>query len=192
MRIWKCVLWAILVCAASASAAISQTPEQINIATAAAHNICGNITIKDVHGKETQTQLKGDVQAGIKGILKNFVDVGGKGVGSISQQEFDGLSRDAAATVLQKGVDCRERIFTMLVNRLPPQPIPPRQQSTPIPRQAPRPVRAERCCIYRLGWCSPWGIGPIVATPDSLQTDAPLGTICFCQRYQGEVGQDCP
>jgi hypothetical protein len=179
MRIWKCVLWAILVCATSASAAISQTPEQINIATAAAHNIC-------------QTQLKGDVQAGIKGILKNFVEVGREGVGSISQQEFDGLSRDAAATVLQKGVDCRERIFTMLVNRLPPQPIPPRQQSTPIPRQAPRPVRAERCCIYRLGWCSPWGIGPIAATPDSLQTDAPLGTICFCQRYQGEVGQDCP
>jgi hypothetical protein len=129
MRHWTCVPLAILICAASASAANSQTPEQINVATAAAHNICDNITIKDVHGKETQTQLKGEVEAGVKGILKNFVDVGGKGEGSISQQEFDGLSRDAAATVLQKGVDCRERIFTMLVNRLPPQPTPP------IPRE---------------------------------------------------------
>jgi hypothetical protein len=186
----NCALLAILLCAASASAAISQqlTGDQLKTFDATARSICESV--KEARGRKSEAQLQGDVQAKVGGLLGKVVDVGGGAKGAISREEFEGLSQEATATALQADRDCRERVFNKLVDKLS---APAQLQYTPrSPHQSPgvpQQSRAERCCIYRLGWCKPWGLEP--GRNARTVTYSELNTLCYCQGWPGTT-QDCP
>jgi hypothetical protein len=61
-------------------------------------------------------------------------------------------------------------------------------QPSPEPTQQ---FRAERCCIYRLGWCKPWQLRPGRGAPEA-EYYAALNSVCYCVDEKGSVGQYCP
>src|SRR5262245_56624933 len=114
MRLWKCALLAMTVCAASASETASQqlSADQLKTFFDAARILCE--TVKEARGQRTGSELQADVQAKARGFCK-FLDVGGGAKGTIDRETFEGLSREATASLLEGDRDCRERIANKLL-----------------------------------------------------------------------------
>jgi hypothetical protein len=81
-----------------------------------ATSICN--TVKEAKGQKTDLQLEGEVKAQLSGLLGKVLDVGGASKGSLTREEFEGLSRDATATALEGDRGCRERVFNRMFDKL--------------------------------------------------------------------------
>jgi hypothetical protein len=114
MRVWKGALWAILIWAATASAAISQqfTRDELNWLVERAHDLCD--AVKEARGKKSGTQLEAGAEAKVGGLFGKLVDVGGGTTATISREQFEGLSQEATAAALEGDRKCRERMVTKL------------------------------------------------------------------------------
>jgi hypothetical protein len=104
---------------ASISSALAQeqlSSQQVQMIRDTAASICN--TIKEAKGQRSDVQLEGDVKAQLGGLVGKFVDVAGSGKGSLSREEFEGLSRDATAAALEGDRGCRERVFDKMFDKL--------------------------------------------------------------------------
>jgi hypothetical protein len=63
-------------------------------------------------------QLQGDIKAQVGGLVDKVGESGAGGVGSLTREEFDGLSRSATAVALEGDRGCRERVFNKMFDRL--------------------------------------------------------------------------
>jgi len=90
--------------------------QQIQIIRDTAAAICN--TIKEAKGQKNDVQIAGDVQLKLNGLIGKVVNVGAAGGGSITREEFEGLSRDAAASALEGDRGCRERVFNKMFDKL--------------------------------------------------------------------------
>jgi tetratricopeptide (TPR) repeat protein len=91
-------------------------PQQIQIARDTATSICD--TVKEAKGQKTNVQIQGDVNAKLNGFLGKIADLGVSTKGSLTREEFDGLSQDATATALEGDRGCRERVFNKMFDKL--------------------------------------------------------------------------
>jgi len=91
-------------------------PQQIKIIQDTAASICN--TVSQAKGTKTTAELQGEVTAKLRGVVGNFVDLGTSGQGSISVDEFEGLTRDATAEAFKGDQGCRERVFNKMFDRL--------------------------------------------------------------------------
>src|SRR6516164_528129 len=105
---------------ASISSALAQqlNSQQIQMIRDTAASICN--TIKEAKGQKSDVQIEGDVKAQLGGLVGKVVDLGGAGKGSLSREEFEGLSRDATAAALEGDRGCRERVFDKMFDKLTP------------------------------------------------------------------------
>ena len=108
----------VLACSLSISAASGQqlNPQQIQLIRDTAASICN--TVKDTKGQKTDLQLEGDVKAQLNGLVGKIVDVGGAGKGSLTREEFEGLSREATGSALESDRGCRERVFDKMFDKI--------------------------------------------------------------------------
>jgi hypothetical protein len=90
--------------------------QQIQLIKDTAGTICN--TVGAVKGQKTDFQIQGDVKAQLNGLIGKVVDVGGSTKGSLSREEFEGLTRDATATALEGDRGCRERVFNKMFDKL--------------------------------------------------------------------------
>jgi hypothetical protein len=113
----KLYLFAALVWYISPSAASAQqlNPQQIQIIKDTAASICN--TVKEAKGQKSESQIQGDVTAKLNGLVGKVIDIGGSGKGSLNDEQFEGLSRDATATALEGDRSCRERLFDKMFDR---------------------------------------------------------------------------
>jgi hypothetical protein len=129
MTHWKIGLGlcAVLVWGVSVPAASGQqlNQQQIQIIRDTAASICN--TVKEARGQKSDVQIQGDVKAQLNGLVGKVVDVGGSGKGSITREEFEGLSREATATALGDDRSCRERLFNKMFDKLSFEPAKPRE-----------------------------------------------------------------
>ena len=132
-RLWQCAI--ILVCTATASAAMSQqlTGDQLQQIVV----ICE--AVKDARGQKTASQLQGEVEAKAAGLLGSVFNVGGGTKGTISREKFEGLTQQATAELLKASLDCRERMATRLFDAIRNN---PQATSTPQVKAAPA-VKSE-------------------------------------------------
>src|SRR5262245_43214608 len=112
------VAWSAILSPASAQL----NREQIQIINDTAASICG--TVREAKGRKSDVQLQGDVNANLAGLVGKVVNIGGSGKGSLTREEFEGLSRDATATALEGDRGCRERVFNKMFDRLAEAPKP--------------------------------------------------------------------
>jgi hypothetical protein len=117
MRYHKPVLGLCFVLAwAAASAQAQLNQDQIQNIKDMAASICN--TVSEAKGHKSDLQIQGDVTAKLGGLIGKVVDVGGSGKGSLSREDFEGLSRDATAAALEGDRGCRERVFTKMFDKL--------------------------------------------------------------------------
>ncbi len=111
-------LCAALACGVGFSAASAEqlNRQQIQLIQDTAASICN--TVKEAKGQKTDLQLEGEVKAQLTGLLGKVLDVGGSSKGSLSREQFEGLSRDATATALEGDRGCRERVFNKMFDKL--------------------------------------------------------------------------
>lgn len=119
MTLWKAepyvcaaLVWCITPVAASAQ---QLNPQQIQVIKDTAASICN--TVKEAKGQKSESQIQGDVTAKLNGLVGKVIDIGGSGKGSLNDEEFEGLSRDATATALEGDRSCRERLFNKMFDR---------------------------------------------------------------------------
>jgi hypothetical protein len=62
------------------------------------------------------------------GLAGRLADIGGAGKGSVSREQFEGLSRDATATALEGDRGCRERVFDKMLDKYNPASMDEREQ----------------------------------------------------------------
>ena len=91
-------------------------PQQIQTIKDTAAAICN--TVKEARSQKDDLQIAGDVQLKLNGLIGNVVDVGGSGKGSLTREEFNGLSREATGTALEGDRGCRERVFNKMFDKL--------------------------------------------------------------------------
>jgi hypothetical protein len=89
--------------------------EQIDLIRRTANDVCN--TVREARGHQNSSQLEGEVQAKLSGLPGRLVDLGGSGKGSVRQEEFEGLTREATALALQGDRECRERLFNRMFDR---------------------------------------------------------------------------
>ena len=96
-----------LALAANISSAVAQqlNPAEIQIIRDTAASICN--TVKEAKGQKSDVQIEGDVKAQLGGLVGKLVDAGASGKGSLSREEFEGLSQDATAAALEGDRTCR-------------------------------------------------------------------------------------
>jgi hypothetical protein len=116
-----------LVSCASISPALAQqlNSQQIEVIRDTAASICN--TVKEAKGQKSDYQIEGDVKAQLGGLVGRLVDVVGSSKGSVSREEFEGLSRDATAAALEGDRGCRERLFDKMFDKLT---IPPSEKKS--------------------------------------------------------------
>lgn len=90
--------------------------QQIKIINDTAVSIC--TTVSEAKGTKTVTQLQGEVRAEVGGVIGKLADVGATGKGSISNEEFEGLTQEATAEALKAALGCRERVFNKMFDKL--------------------------------------------------------------------------
>jgi hypothetical protein len=113
LRVWVALTWALGV---SVTSAQQLNPQQLQIIRDTATSVCN--TIRDVKGQKNDLQIQGEVKTQLGGLIGKVFDVGGSGKGSLSREEFEGLSRDATATALEGDRGCRERVFNRMFDKL--------------------------------------------------------------------------
>jgi len=115
MTTWKPALaiCTVLASGGNISSGLAQqlSPQQIQGIQDTAASICNTVKAK---GQKTNVQSEGDVKAQLGGLVGKVVDIGGSGKGSLSREEFEGLSRDATAAALEGDRGCRERVFNKM------------------------------------------------------------------------------
>jgi hypothetical protein len=122
---------AMLAWAAGTLIAMAQelNPQQIQLIRDTAASICN--TVRDTKGVKNDLQIQGDIRGQLNGLVGRVVDIGGSGKGSISREDFEGLSRDATASALEGDRGCRERVFNKMFDRFgSAAPISPPTQTT--------------------------------------------------------------
>ena len=132
MRLWQ---WAtILVCTASASAAMGQqlTNDQVQ----QIFFLCQ--TVKETRGEKTERQLQAEVEAKAAGLFRSVFNVGGGSKGTISQEKFDGLTQQATAELLKGDRDCRKEMATRLYDAIRNNPQATTTKSAPQAQSAPK------------------------------------------------------
>jgi hypothetical protein len=80
-----------------------------------AADICYTV---EQRGQKSEAQLTGEVQAKVTGVVAKVADLRVKGSGKISSQEYQGVSQEALAAALTASVNCRERVFYKLVDKI--------------------------------------------------------------------------
>jgi hypothetical protein len=115
---WRLLIWIGLGCATSAASALAQqlNVDQINLIKQTAADICN--TVKEVRGVKTESEIQGDVQARLNGLLGKLVDLGVGAQGSTKTERFQGLTQDATAIAMQGDRECRERLFNKMFDKL--------------------------------------------------------------------------
>jgi hypothetical protein len=111
-------LCAVLVFGVAALTASAQqlNPPQIQLIEHTVASICN--TVKEARGHTSEFQLQDEVKARVGGLIGKVEDVGGASKGSLTREEFEGLSRDATATALEGDRGCRERVFNRMFDKL--------------------------------------------------------------------------
>jgi hypothetical protein len=109
---------AVLACSIRVPTVLAQqlNPQQIQLIEGTAASICN--TVKDAKGQKSDLALQGDVKAELGGLVGKVVNLGGSGKGSLTREEFEGLSREATAAALEGDRGCRERVFNRMFDRL--------------------------------------------------------------------------
>jgi hypothetical protein len=115
MSCWKIGLYAVLASGVSISAASAQlNPQQIQIIQDTAASICN--TVREAKGQNSDVRVQGDINAQLGGLLGKIAGASAKG--SLTKEEFEGLSRDATATAMEGDRGCRERVFNKMFDKL--------------------------------------------------------------------------
>ena len=91
-------------------------PRQIGLIKAAATSICD--TVKDITGQNTDILIEGTVMSGLGGLIGKMADVGSIATGSMSHDEFEGLTRDATTIASAGDRECRMQLFPKMVEAL--------------------------------------------------------------------------
>lgn len=91
-------------------------PEQILLIRETARDICQ--TVENADGSQTTVEIEGNISTEINGLLRRLANLGIEGGGSISSEEFEGLSREATAEAMTDSLECRERLFNTMFNAL--------------------------------------------------------------------------
>jgi hypothetical protein len=107
----------VLACGLGVVAASAQqlNPEQIQQIEYVTSFVC--TTVKQQKGSTSREQLQADVNAKIGGIVGKVIPLGAGVQGSVSNENYEGLSRDATATALEGDRGCRERVFNTMFDR---------------------------------------------------------------------------
>jgi hypothetical protein len=107
-------LCAVLACGFGIMAASAQqlNPEQIQQIEVVTASVC--TTVKEQKGSASGDQLQADVNAKIGGVVGKIIPLGGSVQGSMSHENYEGLSRDATAAALEGDRGCRERVFNKM------------------------------------------------------------------------------
>jgi hypothetical protein len=74
--------------------------------------------VKDITGQNTGILIKGTVMSGLGGLIGKMADAGSIAAGSMSHDEFEGLTRDATAIALDGDRECRMHLFPKMVEAL--------------------------------------------------------------------------
>jgi hypothetical protein len=91
-------------------------PRQIGLIKAAATSICD--TVKDITGQNTDILIKETVMSELGGLIGKMADVGSIATGSMSHDEFEGLTRDATTIASAGDRECRMQLFPKMVEAL--------------------------------------------------------------------------
>ena len=113
LSLYTVLAWCVGIAAASGQ---QLNPQQIELIRDTAASICN--TVKEAKGQQSDVQIQGDVSAKLGGLVGKVVNVGGSSKGSLTNEEFDGLSREATATALGDDRGCRERVFNKMFDKL--------------------------------------------------------------------------
>jgi hypothetical protein len=95
-------------------------------------------------GQKSEAQLTGEVQAQVTGVIAKAADLGVKGSGHLSSQEYQGVSQDALGAALTASANCRERVFNKLVDKI----LPPAKGAMTTPR----PTLGQTAVTQRRSW----------------------------------------
>ena len=91
-------------------------PRQIGLIKAAAASICDSV--KDITGQNTDLLIKGTVMGDLGGLIGKMADAGSIAAGSMSHDEFEGLTRDATKIASAGDRECRMQLFPKMVEAL--------------------------------------------------------------------------
>jgi hypothetical protein len=91
-------------------------PRQIGLIKGAATSICD--TVKDITGQNTDILIKETVMSELGGHIGKMADVGSIATGSMSHDEFEGLTRDATTIASAGDRECRMQLFPKMVEAL--------------------------------------------------------------------------
>ena len=72
-----------------------------------------------IEGRDEAVQLQGEVAAKLTGVFGKVADIGGGANGTLTREEFQGLSEEAVAAALEKSANCRERVYNKLIDKIP-------------------------------------------------------------------------
>jgi hypothetical protein len=192
----KSALCAMLMCTTNVPVAVSQqlTQDQVTFVAETALRLCQ--TIPEARGRQSDAQLQSSVQVTLKGLVGRLFNVGAGVTGSVSQEEYEGLSREATAIALEGDRNCRIQMYDKIAQRLAPVLAPAPAPAPPVirPPQRSTPQIGERCClvIEDQRYCPQWS-ETARRTNQRLVTDSELDTACYCPGRQnpGIVGA-CP
>ncbi len=99
----------------SAASSAQLDPQQIALVKDTANSICNTVT--EIKGEKTDVQIQGEVKGQLSGVLGRLASAGASGTGSLSRDEFEGLTQDATGIALTGDRECRERLFDRLNSR---------------------------------------------------------------------------
>ena len=91
-------------------------PQQIGLIRDTAASICN--TVKDIKGERTDVQVQGEVKGQLSGLLGRLASAGASGTGTLSRDEFEGLSQDATAIAIAGDRECREHLFDKMFDKI--------------------------------------------------------------------------
>jgi hypothetical protein len=75
-------------------------------------------TVTEAKGSSTTAQIEGTVKAALPGLLKKFLNIDASATGKIGNETYEGLSREATATAMESSLQCRERLFSKMLDKL--------------------------------------------------------------------------
>jgi hypothetical protein len=110
-------LCAMLSCGIGVMAALARqlSPEQNQQIEHMTATIC--TTVQEQKGSASRDQLQADVNAKIGGVVGKIIPLGTSAQGSVSQENYEGLSRDALATALEGDRKCKEDLFLVMFDK---------------------------------------------------------------------------
>ena len=91
------------------------TADQVQTIKETAASVCN--TVNEAKGRKSDSQIQGEVNAQMKNLLGKVFPVGGAARGSLSNEQFEGLSQEATATALEEDRGCREGVFDKMFDR---------------------------------------------------------------------------